>query len=155
VAENLRLFARLEEVDDVEATVARMLAETGLEDRADEQVVRLSGGTKQRVNVAIGLLAAPPVLLLDEPSASLDPGQRERLWQFIVALAERGTSVLYSTHAVLEAERYAHRVLVLADGERLFWGTPHELEELVVSDGGNGSAGFEHAFVAFLRQRGH
>ena len=155
VAENLRLFARLEEVDDVEATVARMLAETGLQDRADEQVVRLSGGTKQRVNVAIGLLAAPPVLLLDEPSASLDPGQRERLWQFIVALAERGTSVLYSTHAVLEAERYAHRVLVLADGERLFWGTPHELEELVVSDGGNGSAGFEHAFVAFLRQRGH
>jgi ABC-2 type transport system ATP-binding protein len=107
------------------------------------------------VNVAIGLLAAPSVLLLDEPSASLDPGQRERLWRFIAQLAERGTSVLYSTHAVHEAERYANRVLVLADGESLFWGTPHELEEVVVSDGGSGTASFEEAFVAFLRQRGH
>ncbi len=172
VAENLRLFARLDRVPDVEGTVARMLAETGLEDRADEQVVRLSGGNRQRVNVAIGLLASPPVLLLDEPSAALDPRQRERLWQFIGALAERGTTVVYSTHAVSEAERYATRVLVLADGERLFWGTPAELEQTVTrnrAEGeerkgreigrgngpGNGRGDFEAAFVSFLHQRGH
>jgi ABC-2 type transport system ATP-binding protein len=155
VAENLRLFARLERVADVESAVAAMLAETGLEDRADDQVSRLSGGNRQRVNVAIGLLASPPVLLLDEPSAALDPRQRERLWRFIGALAERGTSVLYSTHAVSEAERYATRVLVLADGERLFWGTPLELEQLVASESGNGSGDFETAFVSFLRRRGH
>jgi ABC-2 type transport system ATP-binding protein len=155
VAENLRLFARLDGVDDVDAAVARMLAETGLADRADEQVGRLSGGNRQRVNVAIGLLAAPPVLLLDEPSTALDPRQRERLWQFIGALAERGTSVVYSTHVVSEAERYATRVLVLADGERLFWGTPAELERLVDSNGGDGRGDFETAFVSFLRQRGH
>lgn len=156
VAENLRLFARLERVEDVEATVARMLAETGLEERAGDQVSRLSGGNRQRVNVAIGLLAAPPLLLLDEPSAALDPGQRERLWRFIAELAARGTSVLYSTHAVSEAERYASRVLVLADGERLFWGTPHELKQIVVAEsGGNDSAGFEEAFIAFLHRRGH
>ena len=161
VAENLRLFARLEGVEDVEGIVGRMLAETGLEDRAGEQVARLSGGNRQRVNIAIGLLANPPVLLLDEPSASLDPRQRERLWRFIAELAAQGTSVVYSTHAVSEAERYASRVLVLAEGERLFWGTPRELEALVadgangVNGGFDGHADFEEAFVAFLRQRGH
>jgi ABC-2 type transport system ATP-binding protein len=151
VLENLRLFARLDRVADVECAVAQMLAETGLEERADEQVARLSGGNRQRVNVAIGLLAAPPVLLLDEPSAALDPRQRERLWEFIGGLAARGTTVVYSTHGVSEAERYATRVLVLADGERLFWGTPGELERAVPSNGGD----FEAAFVSFLRRRGH
>jgi ABC-2 type transport system ATP-binding protein len=75
VAENLRLFARLEKVADVEATVARMLDQTALEERAGDEVGRLSGGNRQRVNIAIGLLAGPAVLLLDEPSASLDPRQ--------------------------------------------------------------------------------
>jgi ABC-2 type transport system ATP-binding protein len=155
VLENLRLFARLERVDDVDAAVAQMLAEIGLEERGDELLARLSGGNRQRVNVAIGLLGSPPVLLLDEPSAALDPQQRERLWQFIGGLAARGTTVLYSTHVVSEAERYATRVLVLADGERLFWGSPAELEEAVVSNGGNDGGDFEAAFVSFLRQRGH
>ena len=68
------------------------------------------------------------MLLLDEPSASLDPRQRERLWEFIGGLAGRGTTVVFSTHNVAEAERYADRVLVLADGELLFTGTPAELE---------------------------
>jgi ABC-2 type transport system ATP-binding protein len=152
VAENLRLFARLERVPDVEQAVAQMLAQAGLEDRAEEQVAKLSGGNRQRVNVAIGLLPSPPVLLLDEPSTALDPRQRERLWDFIGALARGGTSVVYSTHVVSEAERHADRVLVLADGERLFWGSPAELEELVPSDG---DADFEQAFVSFLQQRGH
>src|ERR1700733_5484279 len=124
VAENLRLFARLEKLGDVEGAVARMLAQTGLEDRADEEVARLSGGNQQRVNIAIGLLSEPSVLLLDEPSASLDPRQRERLWLFISELAGRGTTVVFSTHNVSEVERYASRVLLLADGELLFTGTP-------------------------------
>ena len=151
VAENLRLFARLERVADVEATVARMLAETGLEERADEEVSRLSGGNRQRVNVAVGLLAGPPVLLLDEPSSSLDPRQRERLWEFVGALASRGTTVIYSTHNVQEAERYADRVLVLADGELLFTGSPRELHEEADTPG----LPFEAAFLRFLHARGH
>jgi ABC-2 type transport system ATP-binding protein len=155
VAENLRLFARLERVADVDGAVAEMLDETGLAERRDEQVSRLSGGNRQRVNVAIGLLASPSVLLLDEPSAALDPRQRERLWRFIGRLAERGTTVVYSTHAVSEAERYATRVLVLADGERLFWGTPAELEQAVTGDTGDFENDFEAAFVSFLRERGH
>ena len=151
VAENLRLFARLEKLDDPEEAVGRMLAQTGLADRADDEVGRLSGGTQQRVNIAIGLLCAPPVLLLDEPSASLDPRQRERLWEFIATLAAAGTAVAFSTHNVAEAERHATRVLVLGDGELLFSGTPAELERIVGGD----PRDLEAAFVSFLRDRGH
>jgi ABC-2 type transport system ATP-binding protein len=159
VAENLRLFARLERLADPEAAVARMLEQTGLRERGGDEVGRLSGGNQQRVNIAIGLLREPPVLLLDEPSASLDPGQRERLWEFIGGLAHAGTTVVYSTHNVLEAERYADRVLVLADGELLFDGSPADLERTVGGGLGgpppSGPVDFESAFVRFLRQRGH
>jgi ABC-2 type transport system ATP-binding protein len=151
VSENLRLFARLEKLSDPEEAVGRMLAQTGLEDRADEEVGRLSGGNQQRVNIALGLLREPAVLLLDEPSASLDPRQRERLWEFIEGLARRGTAVLFSTHNVAEAEHYADRVLVLVDGEPLFTGTPAELEQTVGGD----PRDFEAAFVRFLHERGH
>jgi ABC-2 type transport system ATP-binding protein len=152
VAENLRLFARLEKLFDPDAAVERMLAQTGLADRADDEVGRLSGGNQQRVNIAIGLLCEPSALLLDEPSSSLDPRQREVLWEFIGALADRGTTVVYSTHNVAEAEHYADRVLVLADGELLFDGTPSELEHTV---GDTRPRDFEAAFVRFLHARGH
>jgi ABC-2 type transport system ATP-binding protein len=151
VAENLRLFARLERRADVEATVERMLALTGLADRSRDQVGVLSGGNRQRVNIAIGLLAEPPVLLLDEPSASLDPRQRARLWEFVLALSHEGTAVVYSTHDVQEADRHADRVAVLADGEPSSRSSPSELEGAVGSSG----LDFEEAFVAFLRERGH
>ena len=150
-AENLRLFARLEKVPDPDAAVARMLEQTGLTDRADEEVGRLSGGNQQRVNIAIGLLCQPSALLLDEPSAALDPRQRERLWEFIGSLAGQGTTVVFSTHNVAEVERYASRVLVLVDGELLFTGTPPELERAVGGD----LRDFEGAFVHFLHERGH
>jgi ABC-2 type transport system ATP-binding protein len=146
VAENLRLFARLEKRPDVDGVVARMLHQTGLEDRADDQLATLSGGNRQRVNIAIGLLSEPDVLLLDEPSAALDPRQRERLWEFLRALAEQGTAILFSTHNVAEAERNAQRILVLADGELLFQGGAHELAL---------GADFESAFVEFLHKKGH
>jgi ABC-2 type transport system ATP-binding protein len=150
VAENLRLFARLEKVADPEAAVGRMLDQTGLRDRARDEVGTLSGGNRQRVNIAIGLLAEPSVLLLDEPSAALDPRQRARLWEFIEGLSARGTTVVFATHDVAEAERHAHRVLVLADGELLFDGPTGELQAQPDGDGD-----FETAFVQFLRARGH
>jgi ABC-2 type transport system ATP-binding protein len=151
VAENLRLFARLERVPDPAGAVASMLEQTGLRERADDELGTLSGGNRQRVNIAVGLLADPDVLLLDEPSSSLDPRQRERLWEFVGGLARGGTTVVFTTHNVGEAERYADRVLVLADGELLFAGTPAALHAAVGADTGD----FEAAFVRFLHERGH
>jgi ABC-2 type transport system ATP-binding protein len=129
-----------------------MLDQTGLAERADDELGTLSGGNRQRVNIAVGLLADPPVLLLDEPSSSLDPRQRERLWEFVDGLARgNGTAVIFTTHNVAEAERWADRVLVLADGEVIFTGTPAELRAAEHDDGSD----FEGAFVRFLRERGH
>jgi len=151
VAENLELFARLEKVTDPSAAVQRMLEQTGLHDRASESVARLSGGNRQRVNVALGLLSDPPLLALDEPTASLDPAQRERLWGFISGLTKAGTAVVFSTHNVSEAQRYADRVLVLADGQLRFDGPPGKL----LRDGGEGEGGdLERALVTFLGERG-
>jgi ABC-2 type transport system ATP-binding protein len=152
VTENLRLFARLEKVPDTEAAVEEMLDQTGLADRRNDQVGTLSGGNQQRINIAIGLLARPLVLLLDEPSAGLDPRQRERLWEFVLGLAGGGTTVIFSTHNIAEAERYGQRLLVLADGEALFDGTSTQLHSAVPEAG---AGDFEQAFVAFLRDRGH
>jgi len=163
VEENLRLFARLEGVADPEAAVQSMLAHTGLGERADERVERLSGGNRQRVNVALALIAEPPLLALDEPSSALDPRQRALLWEFLGALAgrhptaapadapRRGTSVLFSTHHLGEVRRYATRAIVLADGELLFDGSP---AELITASGGGGDD-LEQAFVSFLAERGH
>jgi len=138
-------------VADPEEATRRMLRQTGLEDRAGEEVGKLSGGNQQRVNIAIGLLCEPTVLLLDEPSAALDPRQRERLWEFIGGLAGQGTTVVFSTHNVAEVERYATRILALVDGDLLFMGSPAELVQAVGGD----RRDLEAAFVHFLHERGH
>ncbi|HEX2707341.1 MAG TPA: ABC transporter ATP-binding protein [Solirubrobacterales bacterium] len=156
VAENLLLFARLEGHEDPRASTEEMLELSGLGERRGEIVARLSGGNQQRINVAIGLLSRPRVLLLDEPSLGLDPRQRARLWEFVSRLAERGTTVIFSTHDIQEAERYAVRLLVLADGESLFDGSPAALREAVRREApGSADRDFETAFVAYLQQRGH
>jgi len=157
VEENLLLFARLEKSGDPRGAVEEMLELTSLSERRGEVVARLSGGNQQRINIAIGLLAQPSVLLLDEPSVGLDPRQRARLWKFVSALAEeRGTTVIFSTHDIQEAERYGRRLLVLADGEPLFDGSADELRDAVRREAAEAAeSDFETAFVAFLHHRGH
>jgi ABC-2 type transport system ATP-binding protein len=160
VEENLLLFARLEKHPEPRASVAEMLELTGLSERREEIVARLSGGNQQRINIAIGLLSRPTVLLLDEPSVGLDPRQRARLWEFVSGLAGRGTTVIFSTHDIQEAERYGSRLLVLADGEALFDGSPDDLREAVREESDEAGAtdadrDFETAFVAYLHHRGH
>jgi ABC-2 type transport system ATP-binding protein len=149
VRENLRLFARLEQVSDADAAVVRMLEQTGLQPRADDRVESLSGGNRQRVNVALALLADPLVLALDEPTSALDPAQRARLWDFVSSLAARGKSVLFSTHHLGEVRRYASRAIVLVEGEMLFDGAPGEL----LGGAGDGDADAEGAFLRFLAER--
>ena len=156
VEENLLLFARLEKHEDPHRSVEEMLGLTGLGERRGEIVARLSGGNQQRINIAIGLLSRPSVLLLDEPSVGLDPRQRARLWEFVSALAGRGTTVIFSTHDIQEAERYGNRMLVLADGEALFDGTADALREAVRREAPEAAdRDFETAFVAYLHHRGH
>ena len=119
-AENLRLFARLERAPDVEGAVTRML------DQAAWPTVHTTRSASEQPPAAESRSPSsePPVLLLDEPSAALDPRQRERLWEFVGEPTEAGTTIVYSTHNVQEAERHAHQVVVPADGERLFSGSP-------------------------------
>jgi ABC-2 type transport system ATP-binding protein len=156
VEENLLLFGRLEKHPDPHASVEEMLELSGLGERRGEIVARLSGGNQQRINIAIGLLARPSVLLLDEPSVGLDPRQRARLWEFVSGLAARGTTVIFSTHDIQEAERYGGRLLVLADGEALFDGSPDALREAVRREAAaEADRDFETAFVAYLQHRGH
>lgn len=157
VEENLLLFARLEKHADPRGSVEEMLGLTGLRERRGEIVARLSGGNQQRINIAIGLLARPSVLLLDEPSVGLDPRQRARLWEFVAGLAgDHGTTVIFSTHDIQEAERYGRRLLVLADGEALFDGPPNGLREAVRQEAPEAAdQDFETAFVAYLHHRGH
>jgi ABC-2 type transport system ATP-binding protein len=156
VEENLLLFARLEGHEDPRASTAEMLELAGLAERRSEIVARLSGGNQQRINIAIGLLSRPAVLLLDEPSVGLDPRQRARLWEFVSGLAGRGTTVIFSTHDIQEAERYGRRLLVLADGESLFDGPAEKLREAVRGEAPEAAdRDFETAFVAYLQHRGH
>ncbi len=156
VEENLLLFARLEKQAEPREAVERMLDLTGLRERRSDVVARLSGGNQQRINIAIGLLADPVALLLDEPSVGLDPRQRARLWRFVAGLASAGTTVIFSTHDIQEAERYGRRLLVLADGEDLFDGSAEELRSAVRDETPEAAGSdFETAFVAFLQHRGH
>jgi ABC-2 type transport system ATP-binding protein len=156
VEENLLLFARLEKREEPRRAVEEMLELTGLRGRREEVVAKLSGGNQQRINIAIGLLGQPVTLLLDEPSVGLDPRQRARLWEFVSGLADSGTTVVFSTHDIQEAERYGQRLLVLADGEGLFDGSPTALREAVRGEAPEAAGSdFETAFVAFLHHRGH
>lgn len=156
VEENLLLFARLEGHEEPRRSTEEMLELCGLVERRGEIVARLSGGNQQRINIAIGLLSRPAVLLLDEPSVGLDPRQRARLWEFVLGLAAHGTTVVFSTHDIQEAERYGQRLLVLADGESLFDGPTEALREAVRREAPEAAdSDFETAFVAYLHHRGH
>jgi ABC-2 type transport system ATP-binding protein len=110
--ENLRLFAALERVPAARAD--ELAAEFGLPD--DVLAARLSVGNRQRLDVALALLARPEVLLLDEPTASLDPAQRTRVWEIARAVAARGGAVLVATHHWEELAGRADRTLELVEG---------------------------------------
>jgi ABC-2 type transport system ATP-binding protein len=155
VEENLRLFGHMEGVADLEGTVDRMLEQTGLSERRHDPVSSLSGGNQQRINIAIGLLGDPSVLLLDEPSSGLDPSQRIRLWEFVAGLSSGGTAVIYSTHQIEEASHYGDRLVVLADGETIFDGSFAQLRRAAGPRPTDSDADPENDFVRFLRQRGH
>jgi ABC-2 type transport system ATP-binding protein len=120
--ENLELFARLEAVPEARNVADRFLRLLDLPDDG-RLTVELSAGNQQRLNLAVALLAAPDVLLLDEPTASLDPRQRRLLWEVAAEVRERGGAVVFATQNLEELERFATRVAVLVRGELAFDGS--------------------------------
>ena len=132
-SENLRFFASLYglrrarargRVDDVLDTV-------GLRDRAHDRVATYSGGMKRRLNIAVGLLHRPRLLILDEPTVGVDPQSRNAILQSIETLSDGGMAVLYTTHYMEEAERLCDRVGIIDLGRLIAEGTPRELTALV------------------------
>lgn len=131
--ENLELFARLERVPDPEAAAGRLLELVELPD--DGRLgAELSLGNQQRLNLAVALLADPDVLLLDEPTASLDPRQRRRFWEVGRAVRDAGGAVVFVTQNLEELERFADRVAVLLEGKLVFDGPLADYERSPEAD---------------------
>ena len=120
--ENLDFIARLYDVPDRRAAVQRSLERLGLVNRSHQLAGELSGGWKQRLALAACLIHSPQLLLLDEPTAGVDPKARREFWDEIHRLADEGLTVLITTHYMDEAER-CHRLAYLAYGNLLAHGT--------------------------------
>lgn len=126
VRENLDFIARMYDISRRQAAVGRSLERLGLTDRHRQLAGALSGGWKQRLALAACLLHEPRLLLLDEPTAGVDPKARRDFWEEIRRLASEGVTVLVSTHYMDEAER-CHRLAYLAYGHLLAHGTVSEV----------------------------
>jgi ABC-2 type transport system ATP-binding protein len=128
-ADNLAFFGQLYGIGgrDLRRRVARVLSRVRMTDRARHRVGTLSGGMKQRINLAAALLHDPPVLLLDEPTAALDPAARDALFADLFRLRDDGHAVLISTHHLDEAELGCDRVAVLDRGRLVAVGKPRDL----------------------------
>ncbi|MBV8210868.1 MAG: ABC transporter ATP-binding protein [Burkholderiaceae bacterium] len=128
IRENLDFVARLYQMPNRVAVVDQALDELGLANRSDQLAGTLSGGWKQRLALAACLLHKPQLLLLDEPTAGVDPSARRDFWEELHRLAASGISILVSTHYMDEAER-CHRLAYIAYGQLLAQGTAQEVVE--------------------------
>ncbi len=134
--ENLRMIARLYGLPRREARrrADELLESLDLVGAAERQARSYSGGMRRRLDIAAAMVACPPVLFLDEPTAGLDPRGRIGVWQLLDHLVDGGTSVLLTTQAMDEAERLADRIVVLDRGRVIARGTADELKARVGGD---------------------
>lgn len=124
-AENLRFFGRMYGVNRaaLASRVAELLHFIGLEDRADDRVVTFSGGMKRRLNLAAALVHRPKLILLDEPTAGVDPQSRDQILKILRRLRDSGNAILYTTHYMEEAEGLCDRLGILSEGKLIAVGT--------------------------------
>jgi ABC-2 type transport system ATP-binding protein len=134
--ENLLFFGRLQALpkDELTTRVDEVLELTGLADRADDRADEFSGGMKRRLNIGIGLLHRPRLLVLDEPTVGVDPQSRNAILGSVEALSHAGMGVLYTTHYMEEAERLCDRVAIIDEGSLIAEGTRRELVALLGQD---------------------
>jgi len=143
VRENLRYFAALYGCPRAAADTA--LADVAMADRAGQRVGTLSGGERTRVSLACALLAAPDLLVLDEPTVGLDPVLRRDFWVRFHALAAAGTSLFVSSHVMEEADR-CDRLLLMRESRLIADDTPRTLREVTGTDD------LENAFLRLMGQ---
>ncbi|MEE4294310.1 MAG: ATP-binding cassette domain-containing protein [Xanthomonadales bacterium] len=127
--ENLRFWGRAYGLSgaELDARVDDVLGTIGLGDRARELPKKFSGGMKRRLNFGCGIVHAPPVMLLDEPTVGVDPQSRERLFDLVRAERDRGTCVLYTTHYMEEAEKLCDSLAIIDHGKMIAAGSMEEL----------------------------
>lgn len=125
VAENLRFFARVQSIErgELEQRVAEVIAVTSLQEKLNSKAALLSGGLKRRLNLAIGLLNRPSLLLLDEPTVGIDPHSRRFILDAIKSINENGTTVVYTSHYMEEVEYLCDEVAILDGGSLLARGS--------------------------------
>ncbi len=131
--ENLQFFGRLQRLGgrELDRRVDEILALTDLADRAKDRVDSFSGGMKRRLNIGIGLLHKPALLVLDEPTVGVDPQSRNAILSSVADLGREGIAVLYTTHYMEEAERLCDRIGIIDEGRIRAEGTRRELVALV------------------------
>ena len=119
--ENLEFFAALDEVPrrERQTRIESVLQETGLEEQSETLAAKFSSGMYQRLGLARALVKRPEVLLLDEPTRSLDAAATEQFWRVMSGVAQKGTCILLATHNFAEAAEVAHRILILHRGKLL------------------------------------
>jgi len=130
--ENLRFFGKLYALGtDLDRRVDEVLEIIELTDRADDRTGEYSGGMKRRLNIGIGLLHEPKLLILDEPTVGVDPQSRNAILENVERLGAHGMAVLYTTHYMEEAERLCDRVGIIDGGSIIAEGTRRELVESI------------------------
>lgn len=130
--QNLNFFARLRGLSraERERQIADVLQLVGLEDDARRKVAGFSGGMKRRLNIAVGLLGRPQVLLLDEPTVGIDPQSRRHILDSVKSLSEKGLTVIYTSHYMEEVEYLCSRVAIMDHGRTIAQGPIDEVRAL-------------------------
>jgi ABC-2 type transport system ATP-binding protein len=148
--QNLRYFGALYGLGGaaLDDRIAWALDLVGLADRARDRVKQFSGGMQRRLNLAASLLHRPELLILDEPTAGVDPQSRAHMFETVRQLHAAGTAIVYTTHYLEEVEALCERVAILDHGRLVATGTPEELARTHAPDGGPRPARLEAAFLA-------